>query len=175
MEIIEDEFKVDVKKKVLNRLSTSRTPQNGKEFQVVTISRSLKISRTAVYKIYSSLKDEKEISDQIIKMVKVIRKRMPRIGCLKLYGLLKPKLEESEIKCGRDKLFKILRDARMLVPKKKKFTRTTQSNHLFNKHSNQVKGVCLRRPPILIMLVHNVKWEHYRIYIVVSSYPLINL
>ena len=79
-------------------------------------------------------------------MVKVIRKRMPRIGCLKLYGLLKPKFEESEIKCGRDKLFKILRDARMLVPKKKKFTRTTQSNHLFNKHSNQVKGVYLRRP-----------------------------
>ena len=52
-------------------------------------------------------------------MVKVIRKRMSRIGCLKLYDLLKPKFEELGIKCGRDKLFKILRDARMLVPKRK--------------------------------------------------------
>ena len=74
-------------------------------------------------------------------MVKDIRKRMSRIGCIKLYDLLKPKFNELGIKCGRDKLFTILRDARMLVPKKKKFTRTTQSNHLFNKHSNQVKGL----------------------------------
>ena len=34
----------------------------------------------------------------------------------------------------------------MLVPKKKKWTRTTQSNHLFNKHSNKIKGVQLKRP-----------------------------
>lgn len=82
----------------------------------------------------------------IIHLVKQIRKRMPRLGTIKLYKLLKPKFNELGIKCGRDKLYQILKSACMLVPRKKKFTRTTQSNHLFNKHSNKIKGVKLKRP-----------------------------
>ena len=72
-------------------------------------------------------------------MVKVIRKRMPRIGCLKLYELLKPKFEESEIKCGRDKLFKILRDARMLVPKKLCEYAEIKNEAIFYAYGNRIE------------------------------------
>lgn len=71
---------------------------------------------------------------------------MPRLGTIKLYKILKPDLEKLQIKCGRDKLYKILKQACLLVPRKKKFMRTTDSNHLFTKHSNCIKGVKLKRP-----------------------------
>ena len=110
------------------------------------MARALKISRTSVYKILNSVDKGKVINEQIIKMVLRIRKRMPRIGTLKLYDKLRSEFNREGIKCGRDKFIKILKDACMLVPKKKKFTRTTNSNHLFNKHSNKVKGFKLKRP-----------------------------
>jgi transposase InsO family protein len=110
------------------------------------MARALKISRTAVYKILKSIDRGKELNAQVIKMVLRIRKRMPRLGSIKLYKLLKPEFDKQGIKCGRDKLIQILKEACMLVPKKKKFRRTTQSNHLFNKHSNKIKGIKIKRP-----------------------------
>jgi len=110
------------------------------------MSRALGISRTSVYNTINSIKATEERDRLVIHKVKQIRKSQPRLGTPKLYHILKPEFERDNIKCGRDKLYEILRNACMLVPKKKKFTRTTQSNHLFNKHSNQVKGVYLKRP-----------------------------
>lgn len=112
----------------------------------MTMYKALGISRQGLDKILKSIDKTHERDAVIIHLVKQKRKRMPRLGCLKLYELLKPEFDSLGIKCGRDKLFEILRNACMLVPKKKKYTKTTQSNHLFNKHSNQVKGVYLNRP-----------------------------
>lgn len=110
------------------------------------MAQSLGISRAAIYSSIRRYNERVAQGEKIIHLVKQIRKRMPRLGVEKLYFLLKPKFRELGIKCGRDKLYQILRNACMLVPKKKKFTRTTQSNHLFNKHSNKIKGVKLKRP-----------------------------
>jgi len=110
------------------------------------MAKALKISRTAVYKILKSIDRTKELNERILKMVLQIRKRMPRIGAIKLYKILKPEFKKEGIKCGRDKLIDILKQACLMVPKKKRFTRTTQSNHLFNKHSNKIKGIKLKRP-----------------------------
>ena len=110
------------------------------------MAQSLGISRAA---IYSSIKRQYRQRAQkalIINLVNQIRKRMPRLGTIKLYELLRPKFKELGIKCGRDKLYTILKTSCMLVPRKKKFTRTTQSNHLFTKHSNKIKGIKLKRP-----------------------------
>ena len=83
------------------------------------MARALKISRTSVYKILNSVDKGKVLNEQIIKMVLRIRKRMPRIGTLKLYDKLRSEFNREGIKCGRDKFIKILKDACMLVPKKK--------------------------------------------------------
>lgn len=75
-----------------------------------------------------------------------VRKYLARAGSKKLYHILKLDLQLMDIKIGRDKFHQILKELRLLVPKRKKFTRTTMSNHLFNKHSNLVKGMKLTKP-----------------------------
>ena len=71
---------------------------------------------------------------------------MPRIGSAKLYHILKFDLMLEGIYIGRDKFHKALKTLCLLVPRKKMFFRTTQSNHLFNKHSNLVKGMKINKP-----------------------------
>lgn len=75
-----------------------------------------------------------------------IRKYMPRIGTVKLYHILKFDMQCLGINIGRDKFHQILKHLKLLVPKRKRFFRTTQSNHLFNKHNNLVKGMTLNKP-----------------------------
>ena len=104
------------------------------------------MSRAGLYKNIKCQNEKELETKRIIYSVQQIRKRMPRLGTQKLYKILAPEFKAEGIKCGRDKLFEVLRKACMLVPKKKKWTRTTQSNHLFNKHSNKIKGVELKRP-----------------------------
>ena len=79
-------------------------------------------------------------------LVNQVRKIMPRCGSIKLYHILKVDLICEGINIGRDKFHKALKALRLLVPKLKKFTRTTDSNHLFNKHSNLVKGMKINKP-----------------------------
>ena len=83
---------------------------------------------------------------QIIRLVQQYRRVMPRLGTLKLYYLLKPDFKSIGIKCGRDKLFDVLRAERMLVKRKKNFTRTTNSHHRYWKHPNRIKELDIKRP-----------------------------
>jgi transposase InsO family protein len=66
---------------------------------------------------------------------------MTRIGTRKLHYLIKPSLEREGIKCGRDKLFAILKHEGMLVKKKKNYMRTTNSYHRFYKYPNLIKDI----------------------------------
>jgi len=74
------------------------------------------------------------------------RKLLPRSGTRKLYFHISPKLEELGIKCGRDKLFDILRDAELLIKPRKRYIQTTMSKHWLRKHPNKVKGLNLTSP-----------------------------
>jgi len=110
------------------------------------LAKTLNISRPTVY---SWTKQNNLIKKQhfIIKdLVLQIRKFMPRIGSAKLYHILKFDLKLNGICIGRDKFHNILKHLCLLVPRKKMFFRTTQSNHLFNKHSNLVKGLLINKP-----------------------------
>lgn len=69
---------------------------------------------------------------------------MPKIGTRKLYHILKSQL--TELKVGRDKLFKILKANNMLIIPKRKYHKTTNSHHRFKKHKNTVKDVEFTRP-----------------------------
>ena len=79
-------------------------------------------------------------------LVTQVRRYMPRLGSAKLYHILTLDLKLNGVDIGRDKFHNILKDLCLLVPRKKKFFRTTDSNHLFNKHSNLVKGMKLNKP-----------------------------
>jgi len=69
---------------------------------------------------------------------------MPRLGCRKLYSLLKDQL--SLLKVGRDKLFRILKANHMLIESKKRYHITTDSHHRFRKHRNLISTLEIEQP-----------------------------
>jgi Transposase and inactivated derivatives len=79
-------------------------------------------------------------------MVQQVRKRLPRLGTVKVYEKIKPDLKTQSIKIGREKLNNLLREERMLVKKKKNFTRTTNSYHRFRKWPNLIKDMTINAP-----------------------------
>lgn len=82
---------------------------------------------------------EKEI---IIKAVHAERRRQPKVGTRKLQRHIASK----QVVVGRDRLFEILRVENLLVKKRKKYIRTTQSNHWLKKYKNLVKNTIPWRP-----------------------------
>jgi len=59
---------------------------------------------------------------------------------------LKQDFEKQQVKVGRDTLFNILREHKMLTLRKKYSTRTTNSYHRFYKYNNIIKDVEVKRP-----------------------------
>ncbi|MBC34646.1 MAG: hypothetical protein CL663_01185 [Bacteroidetes bacterium] len=77
--------------------------------------------------------------EAILRLIRERRLILSREGGRKLYCWLKPKLESMGIKMGRDKLFDLLREKDMLVYRKKRYHKTTNSMHRFYKHKNLIK------------------------------------
>jgi len=82
----------------------------------------------------------------VVELVKEERKDQPRVGARKLYEALQPVFETAQIKVGRDSLFAILREHKMLVRRKKVSCRTTNSYHRFHKYTNLVKTMQVKAP-----------------------------
>ncbi len=103
-------------------------------------------TRQAYYKLLKSKSKEKSINEKVLKMVQRVRKRESCLGTLKVHGIIKPELEQEAIKMGREKLNTLLREEQMLVRRKKKFTRTTDSNHRYKRWPNLLKDMELTAP-----------------------------
>jgi putative transposase len=72
----------------------------------------------------------------MLDMVSQIRSRMPRIGGRKLFYLLQPHLLQNEIKLGRDAFFDLMRDHGLLIKPRRKYCKTTFSDHWMKKYDN---------------------------------------
>jgi len=109
------------------------------------VCQMFEISRQAYYKhqktSLSTFLKEQVILDE----VRVIRRRQPMIGTRKLHRLLKVKLRSKGIKIGRDGLGNLLRDHNLLINKKRKYVRTTQSYHRFRTYKNLIKDLEMTR------------------------------
>jgi putative transposase len=71
---------------------------------------------------------------------------LPREGVRKLMKSLNQDFENQQLKVGRDTLFNILREHRMLTLRKKYSARTTNSYHRFYKYNNIIKELEVNRP-----------------------------
>jgi putative transposase len=71
---------------------------------------------------------------------------MPRLGTRKLYYLLQEGFLRKDIGIGRDQLFDLLREEGLLIVKKKKYIKTTDSKHWMRKYPNLIKQVEVKRP-----------------------------
>ncbi len=68
-----------------------------------------------------------------------IRLRQPRVGTRKLHYLLQGQ-DDGGLKVGRDRLFQILAEHRLLVQPRRAYHKTTHSFHRFYRHPNLLKG-----------------------------------
>lgn len=104
------------------------------------------LKRDAFYKYRKRSVKRKMIASKVIVMVRQERKDLPRVGTRKLHMLLQPMLEKEQLKIGRDKLFDILREQKMLIGRKKASCRTTNSYHRFYKYNNLIKDMVVTKP-----------------------------
>lgn len=74
----------------------------------------------------------------IVDYVEWYRMQAPRIGGVKLFGMLTKDLGRDIVR-GRDSFLKLLAARGLMVPKKK-VRHTTDSNHIYKKYPNLVKG-----------------------------------
>lgn len=78
----------------------------------------------------------------IIDRVQKIRLRQPKVGARKL----QKHLDSQGIKIGRDRLFNLLREHKLLVKRRKNFKRTTYSQHSLKTYPNLIKGFLPKAP-----------------------------
>ena len=104
------------------------------------------ISRQALHKRKKADSKKQDDAAQICSMVKKVRQLMPRSGTRKLHDVMSYALKEKGINIGRDKLFNTLRQAQMLVPRRKRHFFTTDSKHRFYKYPNKAKDLSVTKP-----------------------------
>lgn len=118
----------------------------GKAINLTAVCRQLGYSKQAYYKSFRNGYLKASYEEIVKGKVLAIRSQMPRLGVRKLHNLLKPDLIKENIKPGRDKIFELLRKAGLLVKKKKRYAKTTNSRHWMRKHPNLIKGLEIQRP-----------------------------
>ena len=82
----------------------------------------------------------------IINHILSIRKELPRVGTRKLHYLLGPILAAHHIHIGRDQLFELLAEHRLLIRRRKRKVFTTDSRHWMRKYSNLITDIKITRP-----------------------------
>ena len=86
------------------------------------------------------------VKEDVLELVHQERKILTRLGGKKLYHQIKPSLINHDIKFGRDQLFKLLGENKLLIKPRKAYTQTTMSKHWLRKYPNLVKDVKVTAP-----------------------------
>lgn len=71
---------------------------------------------------------------------------LTRLGGKKLYHQIKPALQQTQIKFGRDQLFRLLGEENLLIKPRRTYTQTTMSKHWLRKYPNLIKGLVVTAP-----------------------------
>ena len=100
-------------------------------------------SRQAWYEQSDSLEAEALSGALVLRLVAEVRKELPRTGVAKLQYLLRDAFAGHGIKMGRDALYDLLDAHGMLIRKRRRKPRTTDSNHHYKRYPNLIKGLVL--------------------------------
>jgi putative transposase len=110
---------------------------------LVRFCRLLGVTRQAFYQHHwqaEALGIEHEL---VLQEVHAIRAKHKRLGCRKLHGMLEPFMLDHGIKMGRDALFDLLADHRLLVRRLRSQVITTRSSHWLRKWPNLIRELVL--------------------------------
>jgi transposase InsO family protein len=98
-------------------------------------------SRQAYYQKEMHLSEAGQMEEIVLELVAQVRRELPGLGLHKLYRCLYQPLRTNKIPMGRDKLNTLLRNHGLLITRKKKGARTTNSNHMFRRYPDLAKDL----------------------------------
>lgn len=107
---------------------------------LVRFCRLLGVTRQAYYQYYWESTSKSIEEELVLKEVLEIRRNHKHMGGRKMYELIAPFMLEHQIKMGRDALFDLLSENKLLVRKKRRRVYTTQSFHWLHKFPNIIRG-----------------------------------
>jgi putative transposase len=119
---------------------------NYRQVSLTRLCRLLGMSRQAYYQHFKIEECDAIKEHLVLQEVIRIRERHQRMGCRKVYSLMKPFFVENEIKMGRDSLFDLLQANGLLIRRRKRRIITTQSLHRFRKYPDKVRGIVPSKP-----------------------------
>ncbi|WP_156958003.1 IS3 family transposase [Pseudomonas knackmussii] len=133
--VLKNDYGVSIGKKASRQVLTQR------QVQALSVSRACQfmgISRQAYYQRNRAADQRSQQDRQIAQFVRQVRMRQPRLGARKLHYLLQQQAEAA-LRVGRDRLFRVLAEHRLLVRPKRAYHKTTHSFHRFHRHPNLLK------------------------------------
>ena len=110
---------------IIQRVQRKAADRANGEIGIDQICALFGISRQAHYqKCRRELRREAE-EEIVLELVRQVRRKHPRMGGRKLLFKIRPLLAVESLQIGRDRLFDLLRDQDLLVPRRKIYRRTT--------------------------------------------------
>jgi putative transposase len=98
------------------------------------------LSRQAYYQGRRREAERLDSAQAVVELVREQRMRQPRVGTRKLHHMLREPLQHRGIALGRDAMFDVLRNAKLLVAPRRAYHKTTDSHHRFRRHPNLLKA-----------------------------------
>ncbi|WP_429182727.1 IS3 family transposase [Aeromonas rivipollensis] len=136
VDVLKNDYGVSIGKKATRQVLSQRQVER---LTIVRACLFLGISRRAYYK-RNRVADLRHTQGlQVVRYVRKVRLRQPRVGTRKLHYLLQGQ-DDAGLKVGRDRLFQILAEHRLLVPPRRAYHKTTHSFHRFYRHPNLLKA-----------------------------------
>ncbi|MCY9813567.1 IS3 family transposase [Aeromonas caviae] len=136
VDVLKNDYGVSIGKKATRQVLSKRQVER---LTIVRACLFLGISRQTYYK-RNRVADERHAQGlQVVRFVRQVRLRQPRVGTRKLHYLLQGQ-DDDGLKVGRDRLFQILAEHRLLVLPKRAYHKTTHSFHRFYRHPNLLKA-----------------------------------
>lgn len=104
------------------------------------------MTRQNYYK-HRSIRQRRRVDEALVlDLVRRERARQPMLGGRKLRHLIEPELRAAEVSLGRDRFFELLRREDLLIRRRKKAVRTTDSRHGYRVYPNRAKDLVPRAP-----------------------------
>lgn len=104
------------------------------------------LTRDAWYKQLYRKNSKLDKEKQVVKAVQDRRSTLPFEGLRKLHLSILPGLNQAGLTIGRDALWRILQANDLLIKRKKKYVRTTDSDHAFYRYNNLIEQLTPSRP-----------------------------
>jgi len=113
---------------------------------ITRLCRLAGLSRQAYYQGCRARERRDVDEDAVVEQVRQQRKLHPRMGTRKLCVVLDTILHDMDITIGRDHLFALLRERGLLVERRRRYARTTDSRHGFRVWPNRIRHIVPSMP-----------------------------